>query len=116
MLLYAAAGHVKSAAGSETSLYCCVQVQVKDLGGVSVERLKELSDGRFDGTITAFPDDNSDIPMPPGAPKYRRKVRAGACVIAGDVLCVKVRVHQGSTTCFNLPRDGFKRVLGPLAQ
>ena len=43
---------------------------------MSLDTLQKLSSGRFDGTITAFPDDNSDIPMPLGAPKYRRKVWA----------------------------------------
>ena len=52
-----------------------MQVQVTDLGGISVETLQKASDGRFDGTITAFPDDNAGIPLPPNAPMYKRKAR-----------------------------------------
>lgn len=48
--------------------------RVKDLGGISVERLQRASKGRFDGTVTAFPDDNNDIPLPPNTPLYKNKV------------------------------------------
>ncbi len=48
--------------------------RVKDLGGISVERLQRASKGRFDGSLTAFPDDNYDLPLPPNTPLYQRKV------------------------------------------
>ncbi|EIE25318.1 hypothetical protein COCSUDRAFT_61541 [Coccomyxa subellipsoidea C-169] len=47
--------------------------RVKDLGGISVDRLQRASKGRFDGTVTAFPDDNNDIPLPPNTPLYKNK-------------------------------------------
>ena len=46
---------------------------MKDLGGIPVETLQKASDGRFDGTVTAFPDDNAGVPLPPNTPQYRRK-------------------------------------------
>lgn len=48
--------------------------KVKDLGGISVERLQRASKGRFDGTVTAFPDDKYAIPLPPNTPLYKNKV------------------------------------------
>ena len=49
--------------------------RVKDLGGLSAERLRKLSRGRFDGTITAFPDEKKEVPMPPNAPRFLNRVR-----------------------------------------
>ena len=47
--------------------------KVKDLGGLSRERLQEISQGRFDGTVTVFPDEKKEVPMPPSAPLFRKK-------------------------------------------
>ena len=48
-------------------------ISVKDFGGLSAERLKEISEGRFNGQVTVFPDEKKEVPMPPTAPQYRKK-------------------------------------------
>lgn len=49
-------------------------ISVKDFGGLSAERLQQISKGRFDGTMTVFPDEKKEVPMPPNAPRYLNKV------------------------------------------
>ena len=49
-------------------------ISVKDFGGVSAERLQQISKGRFNGAVTVFPDEKREVPMPPNAPNFRRKV------------------------------------------
>ena len=49
--------------------------KVKDLGGLSADNLRKLSRGRFNGTVTAFPDEKKEVPMPPNAPKFLDRVR-----------------------------------------
>ena len=48
-------------------------ISVKDFGGLSAERLQQLSKGRFNGAVTVFPDEKREIPMPPNAPRFPRK-------------------------------------------
>lgn len=82
--------------------------KVKDMGGISVERLQRASRGRFDGTITAFPDDNTDIPLPPNAPLYRKKVWRHldhADRAAQNVSC-------DALECHNVHRPSLMVVLG----
>ena len=49
-------------------------ISVKDFGGVSAERLQQISKGRFNGAVTVFPDEKREVPMAPNAPNFRRKV------------------------------------------
>ena len=48
-------------------------ISVKDFGGLSAERLQQLSKGRFNGAVTVFPDEKREVPMPPNAPRFPRK-------------------------------------------
>ncbi len=48
-------------------------ISVKDFGGLSAERLREISQGRFNGQVTVFPDEKKEVPMPPTAPQYLKK-------------------------------------------
>ena len=49
-------------------------ISVKDFGGLSAERLQQVSKGRFRGALTVFPDEKKEVPLPPNAPEFQRKV------------------------------------------
>lgn len=49
-------------------------ISVKDFGGLSAERLQEVSKGRFRGAVTVFPDEKKEVPLPPNAPSFQKIV------------------------------------------
>lgn len=80
--------------------------KLKSLGGIPVEELQRASKGRFDPTITAFPDDNYNIPLPPTAPLYRNKVPHRlfiAMSIFFRLLCLSVEYNFDEVLHLQLP-------------
>ena len=98
--------------------------RVKDLGGLSAERLRKLSRGRFDGTITAFPDEKKEVPMPPNAPRFLNRVRLlqAPCVVPSScpllickclthLLCIAM--HSWTLSCLIRNLGSFAVYLAP---
>ena len=73
--------------------------RVKDLGGLSAERLRKLSRGRFDGTITAFPDEKKEVPMPPNAPRFLNRVRLLQLLALCPYFVHSSSANLSSTSC-----------------
>jgi hypothetical protein len=87
--------------------------KLKSIGGISVDDLERASNGRFNGVITAFPDENYDVPLPPDVPLYLNKVqhhhtpwifaRLHACwAVLLDIMMFSDAVHDGPCVCCDI--------------
>ena len=67
---------------------------IKTLGGIPVEDLKKASDGRFNGTVTAFEDPNDDkVALPPNAPLELDEVRVSWICSSGGTCRINYKVE-----------------------